>query len=168
MPAARDEDDLLELEPARLQRALLRVPDALLAQALAAAEPKLAARLEANLSRRRAGALGQAARRLREGADFSARAARAALRNLVRSVFELAGPEAEGSEASRQIAAPAGPPPPDLTPGAFGRLKELRAVAAAVWGASPFVQELELGRKGRAGAVLVRRWLGRRRTPGSA
>ncbi len=173
-----DESDLLSLAPPELQRALLKVPDDLVAQALAGAREPVAARIVENLSPRRANAVRITARRLVDSRELGPQAAKTALRNLVRKVFDVAAPEAEGRSASRSVgmAPPAvgarAPtdgrrietnrrPGPDLTPPAFARLREVRAVLEAARKASPFVQELERARLGASAAVLAGAWLRR-------
>jgi hypothetical protein len=169
---ARDENDLLALAPPALQRALLGVPDGLIAQALAAARPAVAARLLENLSVRRAAAVRELSAALRGSGELGPRAAGTALRNLVRRVFEISAPEAEGAAASRAVGPaerrrpPESAPGPDLTPGAFARLREVRAAFEAARRISPFVRGLERARRGEAGAALARAWLKRRRSGG--
>lgn len=176
----RDEHDLLAMSAPEIQRALLKVPDDLIAQALAGAPAAVAGCIVSNLSARRAGAVRALAARLEAGGELGPRAAKTALRNLVRQVFDLAGPEAEGAAMSRAAGAarPAGAAPrflrgmpargeaagPDLSPAAFARLREVRAAFDAARRASPFVQNLERGKRAASAAVLFRAWLGRRQT----
>jgi hypothetical protein len=167
-----DASDLLSLAPPALQRALLKVPDDLIAQALGGAPAAVAARILENLSARRSAAVPGAARRLLDSGEQGPRAAQAALRNLVRRIFEISGPEADAREASRSVGparvaagaaaperAPNPRPGPDLTPRAFARLRETRAVLDAARRISPFVQEFERAKLGASGAVLARTWL---------
>jgi len=166
MARAHDESDLLRLSSLEFQRALLKVPDALLVQALAAAPAALGRHLAANLSRQRSSEISFHAARLRVSGELGDRAARTALRNLVRRVFDVAGPEAEAAEESAKVGAPArkeeSKEEPDLTPGAFARLREVRGVVLALEGISPGAGDLKRARSGMAGAVLLRRWLGKR------
>ena len=173
-----DESDLLSLAPPELQRALLKVPDDLVAQALSGAREPVAARIMENLSPRRARAVQATARRLVDSRELGPQAAKTALRNLVRKVFDVAALEAEGPAASRSVGAarpaaavgaPAGGraseanrrPGPDLSPRAFARLREVRAVLDAARKASPFVRELERARLGASATVLAGAWLRR-------
>jgi hypothetical protein len=165
-----DERDLLSMDPPALQRALLKVPDNLIAQALGGAPAAVAARIVGNLSARRASAVGALSRRLLDSGELGPSAAQAAVRNLVRKVFEVAGPEADGREASRSVGPapsaatreegePKRPPGPDLTPPAFARLRETRAILDAARRVSPFVQEFERTKLGANAGVLARTWL---------
>jgi hypothetical protein len=175
-----DENDLQAMAAPALQRALLKVPDDLLAQALSRAPAAVAARVLENLSARRSAAIGRTSRRMLDSGELGPAAARTALRNLVRRIFEIAGPEAEGRTASRSVAparaaADAGVPAvrreneaepqpgPDLTPGAFARLRELRAAFDSACRISPYVKGLECAKQGANAAVLVRTWLRRAR-----
>ena len=172
----RDENDLMAMAAPALQRALLKASDDLIAQALSRAPGAVTARILENLSARRAAAVGRTSRRLLDSGELGPAAAKTALRNLVRRVFEIAGPEAEGRTASRSVAptrasAGAGAPPvrreagpepqpgPDLSQGAFARLRELRAAFDAACRISPYVKGLECVKQGANAAVLVRTWL---------
>ncbi|HOX05156.1 MAG TPA: FliG C-terminal domain-containing protein [Planctomycetota bacterium] len=172
---AFDAEDLLALAPPALQRALLKVPDDLVAQALAGAPAAVAERVLANLSARRAAAIRSTTRRLLASRELGPASAATALRNLIRRVFEISAPEAQGAEASRSVgttrSAPAGPgdreagsgppsqPGPDLTEGGFVRLREARAVFEAARRMSPYVQGLERAKLGANAGVLIRSWL---------
>jgi len=175
MSAARDHRDLLELPAAELQRALLAVPDELLAQALCAAEEDVRRALLANLSRRRCSEASRKSSSLQSSGEMSARSAAAALHNLVRSVFGVAGPERDAPRAdtraadtsSQQLAEhspPAGEPghPPDLSEAAFNHLREVRGVVSSLEGVSGYSKHLRDCARGRSGAVLLKSWLGRK------
>jgi len=173
MARTYDENDLASLDAPALQRALLKVPDDLLAQAIGAASHAVAARLAKNLSRRRRETVRALASRLEASGETSERSGRAALRSLVRRVFEMSSPEAEATEASSCVGAPpkrktavrverdSEPEAPDLTPGAYSRLREARAVFGALSSMSPHARSLEETKRTRTGAALVRTWMGR-------
>jgi hypothetical protein len=175
---ARDESDLLALAPPALQRALLKVPDDLIAQATAGAPATATARVLENLSARRAAAIRALSARLRDSGELGPRAIKTALHNLVRQVFKITAPEAEDAGTGRAAGPvrraasaaarlghpenapePEGPSGPDLTPAAFARLREARAAFQAARRISPYVRGLERARRGADGAVLVRAWL---------
>jgi hypothetical protein len=169
---AFDENDLLAMAPPALQRALLKAPDELIAQAIAGASPAVTAAILKNLSARRAAAIRSRSALLGGSGELGPRAARTALRNLVRRVFAISAPEAEGPAASRTVGAsrpagaaagerPAEPPAADLTPRAFAGLRETRAVLDAARRVSPYVQGLERGKRGANAAVLLRAWMRR-------
>lgn len=173
MSRAYDESDLVRMAGPDLQRALLKVPDDLIAQALVGAGSAVRAAVLGNLSRRRKSDMLHRAARLEE--DMSDRARRSAIKNLVRSVFEVAGPQMDAVDAStkaaktrrrKQAADKAEEEPAkkgeDLTPGAFTRLGEARGIVSAFEGASGYSKRLRDCRAGMGGAVLVKSWLGRK------
>jgi hypothetical protein len=173
-----DESDLRGMPDAELQWALLKVPDDLLVQALAAAADETRRALLANLSGRRGKEIAAESERLRASGTLTRRSARAALRTLVRSVFEVTGPERGGDADSAKVAPgrrarrAADRPDdggrasaPDLSPGALDRLREARAIVSTFRGISAHARHLEHCRKGLAGALLLRRWMKRRPLP---
>lgn len=175
MSKAYDESDLARMAGPDLQRALLNTPDDLIAQALVGAESKTRSAVLGNLSRRRKSEILHRAARLEE--DMSDRARLSAVKNLVRSVFEVAGPQRDAVDAStkaaktprrKQAADKAEEDPAkkaeDLTPGAFTRLGEARGIVSAFAGVSAHSKHLKTCRAGVAGAVLVKSWLGRKPT----
>ncbi len=172
MPKAYDEGDLVRIAGPDLQRALLKTPDDLIAQALVGAGSELRSAVLGNLSRRRKSDILHRAARLEE--DMSDRARRSAVKNLVRNVFEVAGPQMDAVDAStkaaptrrrKQAADQAEEEPAkqgeDLTPRAFARLGEARGIVSAFEGVSGHSKHLKTCRAGMAGAVLVKSWLGR-------
>jgi hypothetical protein len=164
---------------ADLQRALLKLPDDLVAQALCAARDDVRARVLANLSRRRKSDVMRKAAALEGSGEISERSARAALHNLVRNVFEVSSPAADAAEASTLAAnvkrrkRGAEEPDedsdrseaPDLTEAAFDALREARGVVSAFEGVSAYSGHLRRCRQGMSGAVLLRSWLGRKGGP---
>ncbi len=173
MSRAYDESDLVRIAGPDLQRALLKVPDDLIAQALVGAGSAVRSAVLGNLSRRRKSDLLRRTARLEE--ELSDRAKRAALKNLVRKVFDVAGAQMDAVDESTKAAktrrrrqAGEAPPEdekarkPDLTPGAFTRLGEARGVVSAFEGVSGYSKHLKRCRAGMGGAVLVKSWLGRK------
>jgi hypothetical protein len=171
-----DQDDLARMPSADLQRALLKLGDDLVVQALCAARPEVRASVLANLSRRRRADVGRRAAGLEFSGELSARSAAAALHNLVRRVFEISSPERDADRASRETGEvrrrrAAGDQPraekersqgPDLTEASFNLLREARAVISAFEGVSGYAGHLRRCRQGISGAVLLKRWLGRK------
>jgi hypothetical protein len=170
-----DQNDLLELSPPELQRSLLKVPDELIVQALVPARAETRRRILDNLSKRRRTDVRRRAARLEESGELSDRSAAAALRNLVRQILEIAGPEPEGrtagpavGRAPRARRAADRPEPdqaesaPDLSPGAFDRLREARGVVSTFAALGGYPAHLRRCREGMGGAVLVKSWLGRK------
>lgn len=173
MSRAYDESDLVRMAGPDLQRALLKVPDDLIAQALVGAGSAVRSAVLGNLSRRRKSDLLRRTARLEE--ELSDRAKRAALKNLVRKVFDVAGPQMDAVDEStkaaqtrrRKQASDKTEEEPakegeDLTPGAFTRLGEARGVVSAFEGISAHSKHLKRCRAGMGGAVLVKSWLGRK------
>ena len=173
MTKVYDEGDLARMAGPDLQRALLKTPDDLIAQALVGAGGEVRSAVLGNLSRRRKSDVLRRAARLEE--EMSDRAKRSAVRNLVRNVFELAGPQVDAADASTKAAktrmrgGAGGETPeedragkPDLTPGAFGRLGEARGIVSAFPGISAHSGHIARCRAGMGGAVLVKSWLGQK------
>ncbi len=171
-----DQSDLQEMAPADLQRALLDLPDELLAQALCAAGEGIRNKLLRNLSRRRKSDVMSKADRLQSSGEMSERSAAAALHNLVRKVFEVSSPEADSREADSAVAnakkrkraadRPADEQEentsPDLSESSFNHLREARSVVSSFEGISACSRHLKACRQGQSGAVLLKSWLGRK------
>jgi hypothetical protein len=171
----RDQADLLGIPPAELQRALLAVPDELLARALCAARPEVRAGLLANLSRKRRAEVDSRSVQLQASGEVAGVPARTALQNLLRRVFGSGASRAAAPRhptAANQSNAPRrtedqGPERsgddrrPDLTESSRELLRESRAVVASLAGLSDHGRHLQRCARGRCGAVLIRKWLGR-------
>jgi FliG C-terminal domain len=176
MATTYDQNDLLQMAPADLQRALLDVPDELLVQALSAAREDVRGKLLGNLSRRRKSDVMHKAAQLESSGEMTARSAAAALHNLMRKVFEVSSPEEDATDAAattanvkerkraadrpadeREINAA-----PDLTEASFNHLREARSVVSSFEGISACSRHLKTCRQGRSGAVLLKSWLGKK------
>ncbi len=176
MSGAHSATDLLAVDAADLQRALLKVPDELLSQALCAAADDVRRVLLENLSRRRKGDAMRKASRLESSGEISLRSANAALHNLVRNVFDVTSPEQDATRAEPQAAnarkqRSATHTPcvqgkvdqaADLSEASFNYLCEARGVVSSFEGLSHYSTHLKTCGKGRAGAVLLKNWLGKK------
>ena len=176
MATTYDQNDLLQMAPADLQRALLDVPDELLVQALSAARDDVRDKLFGNLSRRRKSDVMHKAAQLEDSGEMTARSAAAALHNLIRKVFEVSSPDTDAADAvaatgnvnklKRAADRPADEQEksegPDLTEASFNHLREARSVVSSFEGISACSRHLQTCRQGRSGAVLLKSWLGKK------
>lgn len=172
MNEAYDQNDLLRLSSPQLQNSLLKITDELLAQATLSLSQDVCDRLLTNLSKRRRSDIRRLSASLEASGEISDRAAKAALHNLVRQIFEIAGTEPDGNDHSERIARMhqarrAGDDEgessaPKLTKEQHSILGEARKVISSFDGMSGYSKHLKTCREGMGGAVLLRAWLGKK------